>query len=293
MDVLGTIELCNSAVKSIFGYEPEQLTGKNIKLLIPTGLGKKYERFFNQAATSATDTPFSLNLETRGERRDGSEFPLEITISESHIGSKSIYIGIMRDISAYKSLINTLNQKNHDLEHLSTHDALTNLYNRRYADQYLQREHKRACRNSSNLAVILIDVDYFKKFNDLYGHQAGDECLKHTTSAMRQCLKRPSDIIARYGGEEFLVILPDTPRDGAILVAEQLLDSVRKLAVAHSASTASNVVTISAGITVLFPDINCSYDKLIAAADQALYTAKQAGRNRYHYSDITSDTQKP
>jgi len=286
MDILGTIELCNSAVKTIFGYTTEELIGKNIKLIVPDTPHYNHTNFISQRLASNSENTGNLQLETIGLRHDNSEFPLEISISETHIGSKIIFICIMHDISSYKSLIDTLNQKNNELEHLSSHDALTNLYNRRYADHYLQREHKRACRNNSNISVILIDIDYFKKFNDHYGHQAGDECLRETSNVMKKCLKRPSDIIARYGGEEFLVILPETPIDGAIQVAHELLEAVRGANIAHAVSSASDVVTISAGISVLIPEIDCSYEKLIATADQALYIAKENGRNQFYHKDI-------
>lgn len=161
-------------------------------------------------------------------------------------------------------------------------DGLTAVFNRRYFDQQLGTEWARSVRNGSPLSVILLDVDFFKAYNDRYGHQAGDDCLRMIGMTLKSSLKRPADLVARYGGEEFGCILPDTPFDDAMALALSLEDKVRKLQIAHESSTVAKVVTISLGVasnggTVTATD-NCA--DLLKLADDRLYQAKHTGRGR-------------
>lgn len=169
---------------------------------------------------------------------------------------------------------------NKELAKLSRHDGLTDLANRRFFDEYLDEQVALSARHKRQLALVLCDVDHFKKYNDHYGHQAGDECLKRVAKALRSCCNRPTDMAARYGGEEFALILPDTDAAGAIQVAEAARVAVADLKMIHVRSTSSPHVSISAGVAVLQLEADMTARQLIAAADQCLYQAKGAGRNR-------------
>ncbi len=163
---------------------------------------------------------------------------------------------------------------------MAMQDGLTGLANRRQFDFSLYTEVNRAQRNNSSIALILIDVDHFKLYNDLYGHLAGDECLKVICSIINNCKKRPADIAARYGGEEMAVLLPDTDISGAYIVAESIRKEIYGLSLGHNGSPIK-VVTVSIGIGA-FVELNQNFEpnNLILAADQALYIAKTTGRNR-------------
>lgn len=159
-------------------------------------------------------------------------------------------------------------------------DGLTGVYNRRYFDQQLAMEMARAVRNQSPLSLIMLDVDFFKRFNDHYGHQAGDDCLRQIANTLKSSLRRPADLVARYGGEEFACILPETEFNDAMAIAHELEQRVRQQAIAHADSAAAPVVTISLGVAGRHASTSADADALLAAADAQLYKAKNAGRGR-------------
>jgi diguanylate cyclase (GGDEF)-like protein len=173
-----------------------------------------------------------------------------------------------------------LKATNATLEHLSLEDGLTNLANRRWFDSYLADQIAIARRHKRTLALVLCDVDAFKDYNDHYGHQAGDECLKQIASALKSCCRRPADFVARYGGEEFAMVLPDTDLLGAAQVAEAARIAVAQLRLPHEFSPAAAYVSISGGIAVQPGTFDIKAQHLIAAADRNLYRAKQRGRNQ-------------
>ncbi len=159
-------------------------------------------------------------------------------------------------------------------------DGLTGIANRRQFDDALQREWRAGRRAGTSLALVMIDVDHFKLFNDTYGHQAGDACLQAIAGILRADMGRPHDLIARYGGEEFACVLPDTNLAGAQVKAERLRQAVQSLGIAHEASGTAPVVTISVGLALFIPTDELTPEQLVAAADAQLYNAKHAGRNR-------------
>ncbi|MCP6758314.1 MAG: diguanylate cyclase [Fischerella sp. CENA71] len=173
-----------------------------------------------------------------------------------------------------------LRKANLELERLVTLDALTQVANRRRFDEYLSQEWRRMAREQQYLGLILCDVDYFKSYNDHYGHQAGDTCLKNIAAAMRNTLKRPADLVARYGGEEFAVILPHTAIQGAFAIAQAIQKEINLLRLPHIQSQISDFITVSFGVSSLIPTQNLQRETLIAAADRALYQAKKQGRDR-------------
>jgi diguanylate cyclase (GGDEF)-like protein len=176
--------------------------------------------------------------------------------------------------------LQTVNQKLQQLVHL---DGLTGVANRRRFDEYLEQEWQRLAREQQPLSLILCDIDYFKPYNDYYGHQTGDECLQQVAQALNQTAKRPADLVARYGGEEFAIILPHTPSTGAICVAESLRGSVHQLAITHDRSQVSSHITVSLGICTQIPDQSLQPTSMITLADKALYIAKERGRNQLHH----------
>ena len=174
----------------------------------------------------------------------------------------------------------TLKKQSDLLRSMAFVDGLTGARNRRYFDEQLAIEVARAQRNKQTLSVILMDVDYFKRFNDHYGHQAGDDCLRQLARAFQGGLKRPADLVARYGGEEFVCLLPDTNAQGAMIVAEALRLAVMACEIPHAESTAHAHVTVSLGIATLLPEHPIPAAELLKQADQNLYLAKEQGRNR-------------
>lgn len=177
-------------------------------------------------------------------------------------------------------LYQQLEVANQELKRLATLDGLTQLANRRRFDEYLEQEWRRLAREHQPLSLILGDVDFFKLYNDTYGHQAGDEALKQVAAVLRRTAKRPADLVARYGGEEFAVVLPNTNKHGALYIAECIHKAVKVLRLVHAGSSVSPYVTISLGVASVIPRLNSSAAALLAAADTALYQAKAAGRNR-------------
>ena len=171
---------------------------------------------------------------------------------------------------------------------ISTVDSLTNLANRRYFDDALQRELLRAQRNKMPISLILMDIDFFKQYNDEYGHVAGDNCLRLISTVLQENVKRPGDMAARYGGEEFCIIMPETDQMGALKLAEQIKVEVEALKIPHAKSMITTHVTVSIGTATTIPGLQMTTNMLINAADKALYTAKKDGRNTIRSSNITT-----
>jgi diguanylate cyclase (GGDEF)-like protein len=173
-----------------------------------------------------------------------------------------------------------LQKANEELQRLAALDSLTQIANRRRFDNQLNLEWRRALRDNRSLAVIMCDIDYFKNYNDTYGHVKGDDALYAVAQAISASLKRPMDLVARYGGEEFAVLLPNTDIEGAVQLAGELKRSIGILRIEHAASPDHGIITLSFGAAAVTPDGNMQPKELIEAADRALYQAKARGRNR-------------
>lgn len=171
-----------------------------------------------------------------------------------------------------------------DLERLAVQDGLTGITNRRGLDERITIEWKQAQRDKTSIAVLMIDVDHFKRFNDIYGHPIGDLCLKQVAQAISCQVFRPSDLVARYGGEEFCVVLPSITLEGALMVANRIKDSVEALGIPHQGNAGAAGVTVSIGLACLSPDSSNRLADLLELADKALYEAKSLGRNRISFS---------
>ncbi|WP_458414836.1 PAS domain S-box protein [Schinkia sp. CFF1] len=211
------------------------------------------------------------------------------TIVTTNVGAKIIdyngkpaMLGIIHDITERKEAELKLKEANDKLMRISQLDGLTEIPNRRYYEEILSKEWKDAVRYARPISLIMLDIDYFKVYNDTYGHLIGDTCLKQVANTLKNVLHRPSDFIARYGGEEFSVILPETDESGAAFVAETLRSSIAELCIPHEHSKVKPVVTISVGVATVIPDKNLHYESLIKVADNALYRAKENGRNRVY-----------
>lgn len=215
----------------------------------------------------------------RGIEVGGDDYLLK-PISEIVLQAK---VNAMRRlVEMQRSLIDLtykLNQANKELQQLSATDGLTGLSNRRMFDELSLREWRRCERAKKPFSLVMVDVDNFKLFNDHYGHQAGDECLKAVAAQMQRAAPRASDVVARYGGEEFVFVLGETDMDGAKWVANHVRQRIADLKIPHAASALQHV-SVSCGVASIMPDDNVSLEKLLQSADYALYQAKEQGRNR-------------
>lgn len=209
-------------------------------------------------------------------------FQLEEVVArlETHLTIQRQKKQLQDEIAKRKQTELILQEANRKLELMANLDGLTQIANRRCFDSHLNREWQRHQREQNPLALILIDIDYFKRYNDSYGHQGGDDCLIRVAKAIAQVPKRSTDLTARYGGEEFVVVLCNTDKEGALKIAAEIQTAIANLAIAHQSSDVHNYVTLSMGIVSLIPTIEKSVETLIAFADQSLYVAKEQGRNR-------------
>ncbi len=204
-------------------------------------------------------------------------------IARIHSHAKHYLLQMERNAAffALREMQKQLQKTNAELERLSSLDGLTGIANRRSFDENLEKEWNRAKRNQTVLSLILIDIDYFKPYNDTYGHIKGDECLTQVAQTLDKTATRPSDFLARYGGEEFVLIAPLTNAEGTAKLATNLQQAIEALNLEHKSSKVSDRITISQGIATLVPNDQMNFIDLIKFADKALYQAKESGRNRY------------
>lgn len=232
---------------------------------------------------SSEDLKLAIALALVGAGAIGNaRYTQELRASRDHLDSL-----VARRTRRLENTLRELKRTNKFLEHISMADPLTGVGNRRSFDQLLDSEWRRAAREHRPLSLILLDLDYFKNYNDTYGHQAGDQCLVRIVNTMRASLKRPTDAIARYGGEEFAVVLANTDGPGAGRIAETLIRNIEQLGIPHLGSEIADTVTASAGVAALVPNGQTSTVELIQNADGALYAAKQGGRNRIELNPAT------
>ena len=165
---------------------------------------------------------------------------------------------------------------------MSMIDGLTSIPNRRQFDREIEQQWQRSIRKQSPITVMMLDIDFFKQYNDLYGHLKGDDCLKKVASVLLKQMKRPTDMVARYGGEEFVCILPETDLEGAECVADNIIKAINAAQIEHQGSKISQHVTLSIGLVCIVPSLDCQMVDFLQNADKALYQAKVGGRNRYY-----------
>ncbi len=205
---------------------------------------------------------------------------LEQRVRERTAELDAINAALLEEIEERSKTEKALQVANQKLQELSLTDGLTGIANFRKFDEYLQQIWKRMIREQAPVSIIICDVDYFKQFNDTYGHQAGDYCLQEIARAIESALQRPDDLAARYGGEEFIVLLPGTDDAGAVQVAEKIQNAIAELDIPHAGSPTAPCVTFSVGLATAVPERGSVPKTLLKSADRALYRAKHGGRNR-------------
>jgi len=258
----------NEAACLSLGYTKEELMQMSPRDITPQGFNPP----INIPQKLAQDN--CVFFEAQHLSKDGRIFPVEVRTVLLDTTEKSLVIDFVRDISDRKA-------KAEELERIASLDYLTQVANRRKFDRFLEIEWQRSYRGLSCISLIMGDIDYFKPYNDYYGHQMGDKCLQQVAHAIASSIKRPTDLVARYGGEEFGIILPTTNLEGAIHLAETIRQAVKNLGISHEKSTINPNVTMSLGIATLKPT-SADFSTLIQAADSALYNAKKLGRDRIH-----------
>lgn len=282
-DNVGCIIKVNREFCRMFGYSADEAVGRFIDDLVAP-------QEFREEATTITEAVAhgqKFTLEAVRQRKNGSLVHVSLLGVPIVTRHKQVAVfGIYRDISARikaeQGLLESrrqLEEANSLLERISNLDGLTAIPNRRSFESFYELEWRRTCREKKWLSLIMIDVDYFKAYNDNYGHLAGDQCLKQIAQAL-QVLNRPGDMVARYGGEEFVAVLSGTDQTGARQMADRMRQRVKDLQIEHGFSKAAAHVTISAGIATQKPENQFSSMDLILKADQALYLAKSRGRDR-------------
>jgi diguanylate cyclase (GGDEF)-like protein/PAS domain S-box-containing protein len=277
-DLSGHRRYGSASAESLDGWKPEKLmTEEGLEMVHPEDRARV--RAIVHALNSGRE---GAMIECRIRKRSGEYIWVEaslLVVRDLETGNPSRILNIVRDISERKEAEQKLQQAYNAVEALAVTDELTGLANRRRFDQCLTTEWHRSMRDNEPLSLLMLDVDKFKLYNDTYGHQRGDSCLKQIAESCMDVVSRPGDLVARFGGEEFVVILPNTENEGSTHVANDICEALRSRRLPHKGNLAG-IVTISAGCATLIPRFGQRSTDLIEMADQALYKAKHNGRNR-------------
>jgi len=275
VDVEGKITFMNAVAEALTGWTLEEASMKPVTEVF---------HIINEHSRSDAEGPVAKVLlqgmivgpvsHTALVRKDGTEVPIDNSGAPIRDAEGKIMgvVLVFRDITEVRRYWDIL-------ESLSTTDGLTEISNRRRFDEFLGREWLRSMREHAELSLILIDIDYFKQFNDRYGHLAGDDCLRQVATALKRTVQRAGDLVARYGGDEFACILPGTGQKSAGIVAQRITDTIAGLRIPHEGSAVADHVTLSLGLATIIPERGQEYSDLIRMADQNLYFVKQQERN--------------
>ena len=290
----------NPGFERMTGYSLVEVKGKNCRFL--QGSDRNQPQLEQLRHSIHAGQPCCCTL--RNYRKDGSLFWNEVSLSpiKDESGQVIYYIGVQTDITGrkqaeqeqqrYEASLHKMNRELHELNcqlyRLANLDGLTEVANRRCFDETLAQEWRRLSREKRPLSLILGDIDYFKRYNDTHGHLGGDNCLKKVAQVMTKAIYRPADLVARYGGEEFAIILPNTANEGAKQVAQRILEGIRCLKIPHETSEIQSYVTMSLGVATIIPRLDSDLKSLIDSADEALYQAKQQGRDRLVCAKVLS-----
>jgi two-component system cell cycle response regulator len=261
----------NPMALSIFALAREQLLGSPLDALFDAEAQKTVLRLLGSSGPPEKRQEGPDRIRVRGR-----EIAVAV-VSTQPVGDSAILI--MEDVTEREQARTALLMANRELDALAKSDGLTQIANRRFFDELLEKEWKRMRREKGVLTLMLFDVDHFKDFNDNYGHLWGDQCLRDVAQLIKATLRRPSDQAARYGGDEFVAVLPHTPLDGALHLAEEIQKKMVELSIRHEYSPVSDLVTLTVGIGSGLPHKGVSSRNLVSLADKALYAAKQNGRN--------------
>lgn len=278
-DASGVLQFSNDQYRALFPLTgPLRIPGARLSDILDKAASSGEQMHIPSDRREAWVASVMASLAVGGEEEaplfDGRW--LHIRTKPTRDGGATVLVSDITNLKRAEAGLMALTEQ---LRAMATTDALTGLLNRRGFDERLADEAARAARNQQPLSLVMVDIDRFKAYNDRYGHQAGDECLKQVASALRAGARRPADVVARYGGEEMSLVLPDTDQQGAWALAEQLRKSVRGLEIAHAGSE-KRLVTVSLGVATLEPGSSVTAMELVRRADAALYIAKDAGRDR-------------
>lgn len=273
----GVVVKFNRSMLKFLGKTKGDVLGQNCQKLL--GVGICAQKLCPLKATIKSDE--NRMMEFKRKSADGqTEYYLATVASLITVDGSPGIIEQFQNITTRKRAEVRLSKANTKLIKMATIDGLTQIANRRVFDETIQKEWRRLLRDKKPLSLIMSDVDFFKKYNDHYGHRAGDSCLKKVAKAISSCVGRPADLVARYGGEEFAVILSNTERDGATHVAETIRRAVLDVSLPHEASEVNEMVTLSMGVASIIPTRDLEVVDVIENADAALYKSKESGRNR-------------
>jgi diguanylate cyclase (GGDEF)-like protein/PAS domain S-box-containing protein len=273
------VKRTSHAMCTLLKRRREAIVGQSCHELLPLPLCRSRECPLARFKSGAK------RVECDVELPNGNDLPApHILTASPFFGLEGELVGAvvsLKDITARKRDEAALKHANRELARLATVDGLTQIANRRAFDAHLEREWRRQLRDQTGpLSLIMGDIDFFKRYNDHYGHQQGDDCLRAVAGAIQTQVKRPADLAARYGGEEFAVILPQTPLEGAQHVADAIRNAVAELQIPHSRSEVAPHVTMSIGVACRVPEATGATAALLNEADAALYAAKSQGRDR-------------
>ena len=279
LDAQGQVLSANPAATTIFGWPEAELVGRDIRVLLPPDAGADLLELAGARGESRAARPAPLDLQAR--HRDGHAVTVQLALSRlDAVSAGPRYVAVFTDLSEREAYAQALLEANARLSRLSETDALTGIANRRCFDRALHDEWQRSGRHGLPLALLLVDVDHFKRFNDSRGHPMGDECLRAIAQILRNCVHRAGDLVARYGGEEFALLLPHTDAAEAMAVALSCIEAVEGAGLPHPDSPLGPHVTLSVGVASAVSDGEPSPAVLLTAADAAMYAAKRAGRRR-------------
>lgn len=274
----------NYAFELITGYSRAEALNRNCRFLQGPHKNQRNIDLIRDAINNAKYCLVTL----RNYRKDGSMFWNELSISPvfDSSGKATHFIGIQKDVTARVELDSRLKKERKSLqeskaklENLVIHDSLTGIYNRRHFETQFKESWQHLVETQGSLTLMMVDVDYFKRYNDTYGHVAGDHALKKVASSLTSSMKRVTDFTARFGGEEFIIVATDLTRQQAINYAKTICANLRNLNIPHETSS-NGFLTISCGVAHINPISTSSSSLLLQQADAALYTAKANGRNQ-------------
>ena len=278
VDLRGHRRYVSPAMTELLGWSAEQLVDQTFGELAHPEDEEKVGLLLDELWAGQHPPPLTY----RCRRKDRTYLWMEATarlLHDGQSGEPSGFVFVLRDIADRKIAEDALKEAFAKVEALAMQDGLTGVANRRLLDHTLEQEWLRGLRDGTPLSVVLIDVDHFKKYNDHYGHLAGDACLRRVATEVAAVLRRPPDLLARFGGEEFVAVLPNTPAAGAETVSEMLRRTVEDCQVPHCGNS-FGVLTVSLGCATAVPSMHSSVAELLKAADEALYRAKEGGRNQ-------------
>lgn len=286
VDEKGIVSQFNRSAEKMFGYRVDEMLGESVEKILLEEFKDRLDELKMAEVKFKNNYLSGISHDVFGAHKNATRIPLQISMSDTGVDGASQYSLIIRDLTDIKKSEEALKQRTEELEfantkykQLSETDPLTQISNRRVYEDRITNEIHIAKRSATSISLLMIDVDFFKKFNDTYGHDSGDVALIRVAKTIVESLPRSTDLAVRFGGEEFLVLMPVTKIDGALTVAERIRSNIKALAIPHVHSETAPVVTVSVGLTSLTGELLNEID-LIKQADTALYVAKANGRNR-------------